>query len=114
MPDGEDVREIALCGDLALAATSRGLLRFSPAGSTAVNARGIPGATVSAVTFDPANCRTAYAAQFGALYVSHDEGSTWAGLSAGQTAVIENLRVSSSGRLFATFRNEGIFTLDLR
>jgi hypothetical protein len=109
------VSEIALCGNAALAATSHGLLRFSPVDSTPLNVHGIPEGTVSAVTFDPANCRTAYAAQFGALYISRDEGSTWnalAGLQR-QSSVIESLRVPEASHLYATFRNEGIFTLDL-
>ena len=117
MPPGRgQVGEIALCGTFALAATSHGLLRFSPAGSLPQNVQGIPEGTVSAVAFDVANCRTAYAAQFGKLYVSRDEGSNWA-LVAGvslQTSMIENLRVPDPSRIYATFRNEGIFSLDLR
>jgi photosystem II stability/assembly factor-like uncharacterized protein len=114
MPD--TVREIAFnCHGMALAATSTGLLRFSPAGSTLLNAIGIPQDTISAVTFDPVNCRTAYAAQFGTTYISLDEGSTWTILAATQTAAIETLRIlpSSPRVIFANFRAEGIFTLDL-
>ncbi len=108
------VNEIALCGNSALAATSHGLLRSSPAGSTPLDVRGIPEGTVSAVTFDPANCRTTYAAQFGTLYISRDEGATWtvlAGLQQ-QNSVIESLGVPDASHLYATFRNEGVFTLD--
>jgi photosystem II stability/assembly factor-like uncharacterized protein len=109
------VSEIALCGSSALAATSHSLLRFSPAGSTSLSVHGIPEGTVSAVTFDPTNCLTAYAAQFGMLYVSQDAGSNWAVLGGIGTGVIEALRVvpSAPHRLLAAFRNEGIFALDL-
>ena len=108
------VREIALaCNGTALAATSSGLLRFSPAGSIPANVTGIPPGTISAVTFDPANCRTAYAAQFGTTYISKDEGSTWNVLAATQNSAIETLRVLSSSVILAKFRGEGIFTLNL-
>jgi hypothetical protein len=109
------VSEIALCGNSALAATSHGLFRFAPASLTPQDVHGIPEGTVSTVTFDPANCHAAYAAQFGMLYISRDEGSTWTVLAGmqQQSSVIESLRVPRSSRLYATFRNEGIFALDL-
>jgi hypothetical protein len=110
------VNEVALsCGGLALAATSRGLVRFSPVGFNPTSVRGIPDGTVSAVTFDPINCHTAYAAQFGKAYVSRDDGETWTALveSGPQIGAIENLRVTSSRELVALVRNEGVFKLDL-
>ena len=117
MPVSEgQVREVSLsCEGTALAATPRGLLRFAPAGSNSSSVRGVPDGTVSAVTFDPTNCHTAYAAQFGATYVSRDDGKTWGLLMGGgpQNALIENLRVRLPGQLLAVFRNEGVFRLDL-
>jgi photosystem II stability/assembly factor-like uncharacterized protein len=110
------VNEVALsCGGSALAATSRGLVRFSLVGSNPAAVRGIPDGTVSAVTFDPLKCGTAYAAQFGRAYVSRDDGESWTALdeSGPQKGAIESLRVTSSHDLVALFRNEGVFRLDL-
>jgi photosystem II stability/assembly factor-like uncharacterized protein len=110
------VNEVALsCGGSALAATSRGLVRFSPSGLNPTGVRGIPDGTVSAVTFDPLNCRTGYAAQFGKAYVSRDDGENWMALgeSGPRIGAIENLRVTSSHELVALVRNEGVFMLDL-
>ena len=113
MPD--PVGEVALnCNGTALAATPGGLQRFSPAGSSPTPVSGIPQETVSAITFDPSNCQTAYAAQFGTTYISQDEGSTWKILASTQFAAIETLRILPSSHLmFANFRAQGIFTLDL-
>ncbi len=109
------VSEIALsCSGSALAATSRGVVRFYPAGVNPAGVRGIPDGTVSSVTFDPQSCRSAYAAQFGKAYVSRDDGETWTALGeSGREGAIENLRVTASHALMALFRNEGIFKLDL-
>jgi len=110
------VNEVALsCSGSALAATSRGLVRFSPAGSNPTEVKGIPDGTVSAVTFDPLNCQTAYAARFGKAYISRDDGQTWTALggNGAQSGAIETLRVTSSHELAALFRNEGVFKLDL-
>ena len=113
---GGQVNEVALsCSGSALAATSRGLVRFSPAGSNPAGVRGIPDGTVSSVTFDPLNCNVAYAAQFGKAYLSRDDGETWISLAENglQKGAIENLRVTASHELMGLFRNEGVFKLDL-
>lgn len=110
------VNEVALsCSGSSLAATSSGLVRFSPAGSNPARVKGVPEGTVSSVTFDPRNCHDAYAAQFGNAYVSQDGGETWTALaeSGPQKGAIESLRVTSSHELMALFRNEGVFKLDL-
>ncbi len=100
-----------------LAATSRGLLQSSPAGSWQLITNGLPASTVDSVRFEPENKQVAFLAQYGKLYRSTDGGSSWSSFPS------EGLEHSSirmlwfapdlPGRIFALSGSRGALVFDL-
>jgi photosystem II stability/assembly factor-like uncharacterized protein len=101
-----------------LAATSRGLMRSAEAEMEWQPVPGIlGGSTVSAICKHPSRPGILYAFQFGALFVTKDEGHSWSRLNSGndgEEVITELLSVPEiPDQIFALTRNRGIYSIPL-
>jgi photosystem II stability/assembly factor-like uncharacterized protein len=100
------------------AATSQGAMRSEDFGASwrAVGSV-LDGNTVSAICTHPAQPDVVFAAQYGMIYVSSDNGHSWKRMTSGGlvTSSIEELAVlpGKPGHLFALASSQGVFELAL-
>jgi len=105
-------------GGTLFAATSRGLVRSDDSGSSWHAAGGsLDGNTVSAVAAHPARLGVVFAAQYGNIYVSNDNGRTWRRIPTEgllMTTIRElQLLPGTPDRLYALTKGQGVFGLPL-
>jgi hypothetical protein len=101
-----------------LAATSRGLMRSDEVEKAWQPVLGIlEGSTVTAICKHPTRAGVIFASKFGVIFVSKDDGHSWASLTSADdgTEVITELLVVPDipGRLFALTRSRGIYSISL-
>jgi photosystem II stability/assembly factor-like uncharacterized protein len=101
-----------------LAATSRGLMRSDEVEKTWKPLPGLlDGSTVTAICKHPTRTGVILASKFGVIFVSKDEGQTWARLTSAddQTEVIQELLVVPEipDRVFALTRSHGVYSIPL-
>jgi photosystem II stability/assembly factor-like uncharacterized protein len=101
-----------------LAATSRGLLRSSEVDKAWHPLPGmLGGSTVTAICKHPTREGIIFAAQFGVIYISKDDGHSWTNLPGGDggTEVITELLVVPEipDRIYALTRNRGVYAISL-
>jgi photosystem II stability/assembly factor-like uncharacterized protein len=101
-----------------LAATSRGLMRSDEVERTWQPVPGIlEGSTVTAICKHPTRPGVIYASTFGVVFISTDEGHSWARFSEGDNGMemITELVVAPEvpDRLFALTRNRGVYSIPL-
>jgi len=101
-----------------LAATSRGLMRSDEVEKTWRPLPGLlDGSTVTAICKHPTRAGVVFASKFGVIFVSKDEGRSWARLASAEdeTEVITELLVAPEipDRIFALTRSHGIYSIPL-
>ena len=101
-----------------LAATSRGLMRADGIEKTWRPMPGsLEGGTVTAICRHPTRAGVFFASQFGVIFVSYDEGRTWAKLPEaddGTEIITELVAVAEiPNRIFALTRSRGIYAVPL-
>jgi hypothetical protein len=101
-----------------LAATSRGLMRSDVVEKTWRAVPGmLDGSTVTAICKHPTRAGMVFASKFGVIFVSNDEGHSWATLASAEdgTEVIAELLVVPEipDRVFALTRSHGIYSISL-
>jgi hypothetical protein len=101
-----------------VAASSRGLMRSDEVDRTWRPLSGIlEGSTVTAICKHPTRAGVMYASKFGVIFVSKDEGHSWARLvspESGAEVITELLVVPEiPDRLFALTRNSGVYSISL-
>jgi photosystem II stability/assembly factor-like uncharacterized protein len=99
-----------------LAATSRGLMRSDEVEMTWQPVPGLlEGSTVTAICKHPARAGVVFASKFGVIFVSMDEGRSWAPVTDGDDGreLITELLVMSEtpNKIFALTRNRGVYAI---
>jgi photosystem II stability/assembly factor-like uncharacterized protein len=117
MPDRTQILGAISSGDALIAATSTGLMRSEDGGkSWQFVLNGLERSTVGAICRHPHEPGVLYAAQYGDVFESRDNGRSWTRISPAEPRMsIKELAIlpDRADRLFALTQRQGVFALPL-